>query len=163
MVLGKKFVAVLTSSSALGSIIAMVLDCEEHLNVLTFNRAETLKCHARIAPVDLIISDYQIGLTLAPQLAVDLRQANPHRHFQFIVLAGFMDDSTKQACQFAAIDEVIAKPMSPLFVRDRVLTQLENSHDIAMLQRAAYDPRSAYENNVVPLHAKENAPSGSSL
>lgn len=158
MVLKKKFVAIITSSPALSSIISMVLDCEEHLHVLTFNRADSLKCHSRIAPVDLIIADYQIGLTHAPQLAVDLRQANPNRHFQFIVLADFMDQSSKQACQFAAIDEVIAKPMSPLFVRDRVLAQLDKAQDIPAFKRADHVPPPISGDNVVSLYAKAPHP-----
>ncbi len=158
MVLRKKFVAIITSSPALSSILAMVLDCEEHLNVLTFNRAESLKRHSRIAPIDLIIADYQIGAALAPQLAVDLRQANPNRHFRFIVLADFMDQSTKQACQFAAINEVIAKPMSPLFVRDRVLAQLEKAQDVPAFKRSEHVSSSISGNNVVSLYAKEKPP-----
>lgn len=127
MVERKKNVAVLTQSPALSSIIAMVLDCEEHLNVQTFSNGEVLKRHARIAPIDLIISDYQVGASSAPQLAIELRQISSKPTFRFILLATYVDAQIKQACTFANIDEVIVKPMSPLFLRDRVLAQLQSA------------------------------------
>lgn len=123
----RQFVAILTSSPALSSIISMVLDCEEHLNVQSFDRVNVLKTHLRIAPVDLIICDYEIGETLAPQFAIDLRRQLPTRQFQMIVLSNFISPELKQSCNFAAIDEVIVKPMSPLFLRDRVISRLETA------------------------------------
>ncbi|MCF6303101.1 MAG: response regulator [Devosiaceae bacterium] len=121
----KKTVAVLTQSPALSSIIAMVLDCEEDLNVQIFGRAELLKRHARIVPNDLIVCDFQIGSSTAPKLAIELRQMNSEKRFSFIMLTAHVDTQIRQACAFANIDEVIVKPMSPLFLRDRVLAQLQ--------------------------------------
>lgn len=123
----RQFVAILTSSPALSSILSMVLDCEEHLNVQSFDRVNVLKTHLRIAPVDIIICDYEIGETLAPQFAIDMRRQLPTRQFQMIMLTSFITAELKQSCNFAAIDEVIVKPMSPLFLRDRVLSRLEKA------------------------------------
>ena len=159
MVGKRKFVAILTSSPALGSIIAMVLDCEEHLNVQTFSRVETFTCHTRIAPVDLLIVDYEINQTIAPQLALDLRRANPNRHFQFIVLTDYMDEISAQACKFAGIDEVIAKPMSPLFVRDRVIARLDKVKDQDVVRQQANGPAPIASDNIVHLYAKDSIPS----
>ncbi len=126
----KKTIAILTQSPALGSIIAMVLDCEEQFFVQTFAHTTMLKRHARIAPIDLVVCDYQIGPVNAAQLAIDLRQANQTPGTKFIVLSERMDAQIRQACIFSNIDEVIVKPMSPLFLRDRALAQLmsDQSH-----------------------------------
>ena len=129
MVQTRKFVAILTSSPALSSIIAMVLDCEEFLNVQNFEHMSELQCHMRIAPVDLIICDYRINNRTAPQLKIALQQDNPHRQFETIMLTDYVSGDIKQACKFAAIDEVIIKPMSPLFLRDRVLARLNKTGD----------------------------------
>jgi len=125
MIAEKKYVAILTSSPALGSILAMVLDCEEHLVVQVFSSAHNLKQHMRIVPIDLIICDYDIGDSSAPKLAIDLRATDLRRDFKIIVLAETISAQTRQACKFSAIDEVIVKPMSPIFVRDRVLSRLD--------------------------------------
>ena len=124
----RKFVARLTASPALGSILAMALDCEENLVVQSFSRPAGLEQHMRIAPIDLIVCDFEISGSSAARLAIELRTANPDRQFEMIALARDISSHTRQACKFAAIDEVIIKPMSPLFVRDRVLARLEKSH-----------------------------------
>ncbi len=153
----RQFVAILTSSPALSSILSMVLDCEEHLNVQSFDRPNVLKTHLRIAPVDLIICDYEIGETLAPQLAIDMRRQLPTRQFQMIVLSNFISAELKQSCNFAAIDEVIVKPMSPLFLRDRVVARLEKtdqSRDSLLTQENTSIqaiPAIKVPDNVVPL------------
>jgi len=126
MIAEKKYVAILTSSPALGSILAMVLDCEENLVVQNFSRAHNLIQHMRIVPINLIICDFDIGNSSAAKLAIDLRSSDLRRDFKMIALSDTMSSQTRQACKFAAIDEVIIKPMSPIFVRDRVLARLDN-------------------------------------
>lgn len=121
---GKKSVGILATSPALASILGMVMDCEEHLVVHNFSHAANLKRHMRIAPIDIIVCDYEIGGASAAQLAIELRVENPQRNFEIIALIETTSAQIRQACKFAAIDEVIIKPMSPLFVRDRVLSRL---------------------------------------
>ena len=129
--LSSRFVAVLTPNPALNSIISMVLDCNDQLNVQTFDRAEVLQTHLRIAPVDLIVCDYELGelgsgsWKLAPQFVVDMHRQLPTRQFQVIVLTNSIDAELQQSCKFAGIDEVIVKPMSPLFLKDRIVARLE--------------------------------------
>jgi len=168
MIAEKKYVAILTSSPALGSILAMVLDCEEHLVVNNFSRATNLKQHMRIAPIDLIICDYDIGNSSAPKLAIELRATDLRHNFKIIVLAEIISAQTRQACKFAAIDEVIVKPMSPIFVRDRVLARLNNGEEnkiehgkpfAAENDFLAQKPKNE-SNNVINLFANKTPSSG---
>ena len=147
----RKFVAILTASPALGSILAMVLDCEEHLVVHGFSRPSGLKQHMRIVPIDLIVCDFEISGSSAARLAVELRAANPNRQFEMIALARDISGHTRQACKFAAIDEVIIKPMSPLFVRDRVLARLEKSRKKA--EKGKIERKHIDTSNVIELFA----------
>jgi len=158
----KKHVAILTSSPALGSILSMVLDCEEHLIVQNFSRATNLKQHMRIIPFDLIVCDFDIGNSSAAKLAIDLRATDFRRDFKMIALAETMSAQTRQACKFAAIDEVIIKPMSPIFVRDRVLARLQSAEQSKKLARIKppvatndfFNQNSDFEsNNVINLFA----------
>ena len=119
------FVAILTSNPALGSIIGMVLDCEERLNVQTFSQVERLRCHMRIAPVDMVICDHRVEHRTGAQICIELRRERPNRRFAFLLLTEKVDRALKQVCRFAGIDEVIVKPMSPLFIRERVVNRLE--------------------------------------
>ncbi len=170
-----QFVAVLTSSPALGSILAMVLDCEEHLNVQTFSCIAALECHMRIAPVDLLVCDHDVEDTTAPRFVAQLRRSNPARSFEAIMLSASMSQELRQACRFAPIEEVIIKPMSPLFVRDRVNSRLRNmqardenpltgnsfSLPLGGHMPPAEDEPAGMPDNVVSLFADRNSPQGS--
>jgi len=145
----KKYVGILTTSPALGSILAMVLDCEEQLVVHNFTFANNLVRHMRIAPIDIIVCDYEIGRSSAAELAIELQSKIPERKFQIIALSEFVSERTRQACKFANIDEVIIKPMSPLFVRDRIFSRLDIDK-MAISNR----PQTGDENQYRHNHAK---------
>jgi len=164
MASGKKFVAVITASPALGSIIAMMLDNEEQLGVQQFNDADTLLTHMRIVPVDLIVMDYHLEGTV--QLVLNMRRDLPHRQFETLVLTGRVTPEVKLACKFARIDEVIIKPMSPVFLKERVLSRLQArnlAHEglgghgkiddrcAALKPEIAATRRANWPGNVVPL------------
>ena len=103
----------------------------------------------RIAPADLIICDYeQLGWTAAEML-VNLRQHAPGRNFRSIVLTSFVSHEVRQGCRFAQVDEVLIKPMSPLFLLQRVAAHLSALHDLEF----EATPLRASETigNVVPL------------
>ena len=169
MIMEKKQVAILTSSPALGSILSMVLDCEECLILQNFSRPQNLERHMRIVPIDLIVCDYDMGDSSAPELAISLRTSNLQRNFKMIVLAETMSRQTRQACKFAAIDEVIIKPMSPLFIRDRVLARLnEKEKTVYGRQEKPFDKKGNFpgreyttkDNNVISLFTNKTCEPG---
>ena len=123
--LEKKYVAVFTASPALGSIISMMLEGEEQLHIQQFTSADMLEAHMRVAPVDLIVMDYQLERTNAAQLVLNLRRNLPQRRFETLVLTSSVSEEIKLACKFARIDEVVIKPMSPVFLKERILSRLD--------------------------------------
>ncbi len=124
----KKHIAIITASPALGSIIALVLEDEEQLHVEQFDNTDTLMAHMRIVPFDLIVMDYNLEQTSAAQLVLNLRRALPNRQFETMVLTSSITPEIKLACKFARIDEVVIKPMSPVFLKERVLSRMQIRH-----------------------------------
>ncbi len=174
MVSQKKSVAVITSSPALSSIISMVLGREEALRTQQFKGIDSLVSHMRILPVDLIVSDYKLENRTAPGLVAMLRKTLPRRRYQLIVLSDHMDREVKLSCRFAGVDEVIIKPMSPLFLKERVVARLETGESQTSANwRTPHASCShpskdtvAYSGNVIPLFGTSNNPdqrSGDSL
>ncbi len=157
---------IITSSPALGSIVAMMLEDEEQLHVEQFDDVSMLMAHMRIVPLDLIVMDYHLERITAAQMVLDLRRSPAHGKFQSLVLTSIISAEIKLACKFARIDEVIIKPMSPVFLKERVLWRLQIQHFVkdALKDQNAVDfslppqksdaqsgQRASWPENVVPL------------
>jgi len=110
--------------------------------------------------------DYHLEGTSAAQLVLNLRRDVPHRQFETLVLTGRVSPEIKLACKFARIDEVIIKPMSPVFLKERVLSRLRarhpahkrsgehgkiDDHAAALKQDIAATRETSWPGNVVPL------------
>lgn len=159
-----KVVAILTANKALSSILHMVLSERRELRVRAFKSEEMLSLYMHIAPVDLLVCDYdpdeESTTSTVPRLRAKAALVRPD--FQVIALTRTISATTRTACVGAGIDEVIVKPMSPLYLEERVLARLREgarhiaTHDYAGPNRRV--PRSApssrfdrHESNVVPL------------
>lgn len=149
-----KVVAVLVSSPALSSILTMVLASVPSLRVRPFDSLIALSTYMRLAPVDLVVSDFDSERAPADRVARDLHADGSleRRDFQVIALASEVTSETKAASISAGIDEIIVKPMSPRYLLERVLSRLQ--------RRAAQSPRPSlrktptvplYGGNVIPL------------
>lgn len=145
----KPSIAVFTNGAALGSIIEMILARDEGVRVTCFQSYEQLAAHMRIAPVDVIICDYEQRGWNAPEMLMNLRQRAPGRLFRSIVLTGHVSHSVRQACRFAQVDEVIIKPMSPLFLQERVDAHMQALDYQEMVAELSETPE--HLDNVVPL------------
>jgi two-component system phosphate regulon response regulator PhoB len=149
-----KVVAVLVANPALSSILCMVLAAVPSLRVRPFETQLALTTYMRLAPVDLLVSDFD-GEARADNLARDLRRDTnlERRDFQIIALASSVTAETKHASISAGIDEIILKPMSPKYLLERVLSRL---------QRRATTARKApvvnWPANVIPLFGREPQP-----
>ncbi|VAW16615.1 hypothetical protein MNBD_ALPHA12-235 [hydrothermal vent metagenome] len=115
----------MTASPALGSIIAMMLEQEQQLHIEQFDTPSMLMTRMRIVPLDMIVMDYKLAGTTAAQLVLNLRRNLEQRQFTTLVLTSSVSAEIKLACKFARIDEVIIKPMSPVFLKERVLWHLQ--------------------------------------
>lgn len=153
-----KVVAVLVSNQALSSILSSVLASTPALRVRPFESAAALSTYMRIAPVDLLVCDFDSEAPSADGLARALRSdpALERSELRIIALASAVSDGLKRASIAAGIDEIVIKPMSPGYLLERVLSRLRRRSVAAgPLQRSAtlrkrLDPlRSG--GNVVPL------------
>lgn len=166
MISHRKSIAIITASPALGSIFAMMLEQTEGLRVQQFAGIEALVSHMRLLPVDLIVSDYVLETGSMAELVAILRKTLPSRRYQLVVLADHISREIKLSCKFAGVDEVLVKPMSPLFLRERVVARLgigDSRDGVSARRRTAHSGRSRplrregpYSGNVVPLFGSRN-------
>src|SRR5262245_61539355 len=122
-----KVVAVLVSNPALSSILSMVLASVPTLRVRPFESELALTTYMRLAPVDLILSDFDSQSAPADRVAQALHtdRSLERRSFQVIALASEVTAEMKKASISAGIDEIIVKPMSPKYLLERVLSRLQ--------------------------------------
>jgi DNA-binding response OmpR family regulator len=166
-----KVVAVIAANPALSSILSAMLAASPGLRVRQFDSAIALETYMRLAPVDLLVCDFDCEAAPAGALALRLRHDEGlERHdFRIIALAGTFTPETRQLSVEAGIDEVIVKPMSPKYLLERVVALLrapgtEWSGDAgweepapARLPPAAFAAMAAHArrgDNIVPLFRK---------
>jgi two-component system phosphate regulon response regulator PhoB len=154
-----KVVAVLVSNPALSSILSMVLASVPSLRVRPFESQLALTTYMRLAPVDLIVSDFDSEKAPADRVARELHgDVSLERHdFQMIALASEVTAETKEASISSGIDEIIVKPMSPKYLLERVLSRLQRR--VTPPPRPAARPRPDFTGtNVIPLFGRNLQP-----
>jgi two-component system phosphate regulon response regulator PhoB len=156
-------IAILVSTPALSSILSMTLAGTPSLRVRAFESQAALTTYLHLAPVDLVVADFDSAAARADHLAEDLRNdaAVHSRDLQILALASTLTPDTKAASIHAGIDEIIMKPMSPRYLMERVAARLARR-----VQRQAAERRaerstmrrmdwSGHGDNVVPLFRRE--------
>jgi len=151
-------IAVLTRGEALGSIVKMILARSGDYRVVAFTSADDLIMHLRIAPAELVICDYHLDAWTAPELMVRARREAPDRQFDSIVMTSRIDRQLRESCAFADIGEVIIKPMSPVFLEERVARRLAGVNPAREPELPGSPPRRDSD-NVVSLF--DRRPTGS--
>lgn len=123
-----KVVAILTKNAALSAILHMVLADHRELRVREFESEALLSLYMHIAPVDLLICDYDQSDETAFSAISRLRAKKEiaRQEFQVIALSRTTDATTRAACVEAGIDELMIKPMSPAYLEQRVLARLKD-------------------------------------
>ncbi len=118
-------IAVLVANPALSSILSMVLASVPSFRVRPFESELALVTYMRLAPVDIVVTDFDSTAARADRVTRDLRadQAIPH-DYQVIALASVVSPETKDLCIASGIDEVIVKPMSPKYLLERVQSRI---------------------------------------
>lgn len=122
-----KIVAVLVTNPALRSILGMVLASSPALRVRPFESEVALSTYMQLAPVDLIVLDFDSETAPADRVARTLRDTARRERggVQVIALTGAVSPEIKRASIGAGIDEIIVKPMSPKYLLERVLSRLQ--------------------------------------
>ena len=153
-----KVVAVLVSNPALSSILSMVLASVPTLRVRPFESEVALTTYMRLAPVDLIVSDFDSQIAPADRVAQALHadRSLERRDFQVIALASEVTAEMKKASISAGIDEIIVKPMSPKYLLERVLSRLQRSSQAPRAPgRPVRRDISGANGNVIPLFGRK--------
>ena len=121
-----KVVGIIAQNRALSSILSMMLrDCED-VRIRVFESQIALRAYLRIAPIHLLICDYHISGLSCPALIAALK-CNPQMHtenMQVIALTQGIDRQMQKEIGTAGIDEIIVKPMSPAYIRERAEARL---------------------------------------
>ena len=151
-----KVVAIVLDNPALRSILTMVLASVPSLRVRPFESAVALATYMHLAPVHLIVADFDSLELPADRLAREIG-ADPViavQDFQIVALTGEATAARKRASIAAGIDEIIVKPMSPKYLLERVLSRLDR-RAAPPAPRPAFVPRG---DNVIPLFAHRPQP-----
>ena len=159
-----KVVAVLAANPALSSILSAVLAASPALRVRQFESVAALTTYMRLAPIDLLVCDFDCEAAPAGSLAAGLRgdRALSRTRLQIIALASQLNPDVKRASLEGGIDEIIVKPMSPRYLLERVIARLRrgdvrasgrprapaSSQERLVAAAAAYRQRG---DNVIPL------------
>ena len=154
-----KVVAVLISNPALSSILSMVLAATPSLRVRPFESAVGLSTYMQLAPVDLVVCDFdgaEPADVVARQLDDDAGLKRPG--VKIIALASTVNAETKRASIRAGITEIIMKPMSPKYLLERVLSHLDRLTPRPAPRPRAVSLRRELTSNVVPLFGRQPQP-----
>lgn len=119
-------IAVLSSSPALASVLGATLRRSQRWRVREFRDSRALRDYLRIAPLALIVADYELDRTDAAEVARSIRSSRDlaSRQIQIIAMSRTVDPDMRRKCVQAGIDEVIVKPMSPLYLEERIAARL---------------------------------------
>src|SRR5690554_6003417 len=113
-------IAVLADSPALASVLAATLRRKRDWRVRGFRDLGALTDYIRIAPIALLVTDFELGQTTAADVAQAIRndETVAARAVQIIALSRTISPQMRRQCVEAGIDEVIVKPMSPLYLEE---------------------------------------------
>ena len=157
-----KTIAVLVANPALSSILSMVLASVPSFRVRPFESELALVTYMRLAPVDIVVTDFDSASARADRVTRDLRadQSILHQDYQVIALASSVSPETKHLCIASGIDEVIVKPMSPKYLLERVQSRLARRAASLTGYRPARQstlrrPDFSQYSNVIPLWTRD--------
>ena len=159
-------IAVLVANPALSSVLGMVLASVPNYRVRPFESELALVTYMRLAPVDVVVTDFDSTNARADRVTRDLRadDAIVSQDYQVIALASRVSTEIKDLCIAAGIDEVIVKPMSPRYLLERVQSRLRQRaavHQSIHQTLRRLTPKSAAkrdfgdETNVIPLWTQD--------
>ncbi len=129
-----KTVAVIAATPALSSILTMVLAADARLRVRQFDSDLALLAYMRLAPVDVLVCDFDREGRPAYEMVEAIRLDNSieSQEVQVIALTRTITPPMRHQSISAGIDEVLIKPMSPRHLLHRVQARLRARPVIAV-------------------------------
>ena len=121
-----KTVAVIAATPALSSLLTMVLAGDSRLRVRQFDSDVALLAYMRLAPVDVLVCDFDREGRPAYEMVEAIRLDNSieTQDVQVIALTRTITPPMRHQSISAGIDEVLVKPMSPRHLLQRVQARL---------------------------------------
>jgi two-component system phosphate regulon response regulator PhoB len=169
-----KVVAIIAANPALSSLLAMVVAGDSHLKVRTFESDIELIAYMRIAPVHMLVCDFDREGRPAYEMVESIRLNNEliSQEVPVIALTRTITPPMRHQAISAGIDEVIIKPMSPRHLLQRIQARLRSRSVVGVLggyrgpdrrNRVSIPaphplPTRRMTDNVVPLFPDRRAP-----
>lgn len=119
-------IAVVSSSPALASVLAAAMRHRSGWRVRCFASLRELGTYMRIAPVAVIVSDYDLSDGSIADFAFMIREGDfvVDAGLAIIAMARAITPDMRRECRASGIDELIVKPMSPAYIEERVEARL---------------------------------------
>ncbi|MGV8833506.1 MAG: response regulator [Devosia sp.] len=130
-----KVVAIIAASPALSSLLAMVVAGDSRLKVRIFESELELIAYMRIAPLDLLVCDFDREDRPAYEMveSIRLNGALLSQDVPVIALTRGITPPMRQQAISAGIDEVVIKPMSPRHLLQRIQIRLRTRSVVGTL------------------------------
>ena len=130
-----KVVAIIAANPALSSLLAMVIAGDTHLKVRQFDSDIDLIAYMRIAPVHMLICDFDREGRPAYEMVESIRLNNAlvSQDVPVIALTRSVTLPMRHQAISAGIDEVIIKPMSPRHLLQRIQSRLRTRSVVGVL------------------------------
>lgn len=130
-----KVVAIIAASPALTSLLAMVVAGDSRLKVRQFDDEIDLIAYMRIAPVDMLVCDFDREGRPAYEMVegIRLNGALVCQDVPVIALTRSITPPMRHQAISAGIDEVIIKPMSPRHLLQRIQARLRSRSVVGVL------------------------------
>ena len=130
-----KVVAIIAASPALSSLLAMVVAGDSQLKVRLFKSELELIAYMRLAPIDMLVCDFDREERPAHELVESIRLNGEllSQEVPVIALTRRITAPMRHQAISAGIDEVIVKPMSPRHLLQRIQARLRSRSIVGML------------------------------
>lgn len=130
-----KVVAIIAANTALSSLLAMVVAGDSRLRVRQFDSEIDLVAYMRIAPLHMLVCDFDREGRPAYEMveAIRLNNALLSQDVPVIALTRTITPPMRHQAISAGIDEVIIKPMSPRHLLHRIQARLRTRSVVGVL------------------------------
>ncbi|WP_224701691.1 response regulator [Devosia aquimaris] len=130
-----KVIAIIAANPALSSLLAMVVAGDSRLKVRVFDTEIELLAYMRIAPVDMLVCDFDREGQPAHEMVegIRLNAGLISQDVPVIALTRQITAPMRHQAISAGIDEVIIKPMSPRHLLQRIQARLRTRSVVGVL------------------------------
>jgi DNA-binding response OmpR family regulator len=130
-----KVIAIIAANHALTALLAMVVAGDSRLKVRQFDSELALIAYMRLAPVDLLVCDFDRGGRPAYEMIESIRLNSDlvSQDVPVIALTRTVTLPMRHQAISAGIDEVVIKPMSPRHLLQRIQARLRTRSVVGVL------------------------------